>query len=67
MLFGALLFAGGMLAGIRLYKHGQEPFLDFTPITAPTDDEDTVVVDTESIDWNVAEDYIKNLGDPDDE
>ena len=66
-LFGAILFAGGILVGIKLYKHAQEPFVDFTPITIPSD-EDTVVVDQESIDWDIAEDYIKNLGgDQDDE
>ena len=65
-LFGAILFAGGILVGIKLYKEAQEPFVDFTPITTPSD-EDTVVVDQETIDWDVAEDYIKNLGDDPDE
>jgi len=33
-LFGAIVFAAGMLTGIRLYKHPQSPFIDvdLTPI-----------------------------------
>lgn len=44
------------------------PFMDLTPITTPTDT-NTVgeehPEDSESIDWNVAERYINNLGDKD--
>jgi hypothetical protein len=54
-----------MLLGIRCYRHAQMPFMDLTPVKTPVDD-NTVVENTETLDWNVAEQYINNLSDRDD-
>jgi len=63
-LIGALIFCSGMLAGIRCYKHAQMPFMDLTPVKDSVE-ENTTVSNTESLDWNVAEQYINNLSDKD--
>lgn len=59
MLIGAILFASGMLVGIKLYKNAQQPFLDLTPISNYTE-QDNTVVDEEGFNWSDYDNYIEN-------
>lgn len=68
-LVGAIIFCGGMLLGIRCYRHAQMPFMDLTPVQSPSVEKHPVEEhpNDDSLDWNAAERYINNLSDLDDD
>ena len=59
VLIGALVFAAGILVGIKLYKHAQSPFMDVdvTPISEKLQGEEHHI-DDEGFNWDEYDDYI---------
>jgi len=59
-----------MLVGIRTYKSSIRPFIDLdsTPVNDSYIDEDTKEeYRPDAYDWDIAQEYINNLGKDDDE